>query len=409
MLFSDTFAELIKTDLSTGQVPALMGKPGIGKSSFVEALAADLGTQCWTLPCNQLADKSDLTGARLVPTPDGTSYYQVFYPHQVVAEAIEYARENPAEEPILFFDEVNRAPADVTSAVLTMITLRRLGREHLPNNLRIVIAGNDQGNITTLDDASLSRFVVYRVEPSALTLIELIGDELHPAIKSVLSTNPKAIFQTYLSCADQGADEDEDADDAANLFADETETLHQITTPRTIVGINKWLTATPADRLQGLSITPSETFDEITVLEEVVRAYVGETGFATLLVNELLRTMSAAPAAQAGPQLAQPAAFDRIVKAGTVDDLKTIVEGLDQDEAQTNLVYALHSPRASVHHVKALAKVTSTMSSANSRTLLNLAVVAGLARSNLAAFLDLKPTEMGPGLVTVQTLLQSIN
>ena len=99
MKFNDTFTEIVKQDLEQGLTPALMGEPGIGKSSFVEALSYTMGTQTFTLPCNQLADKADLTGARLVPTADGKSYTQVFYPHHVIQDAIEYSRDNPREWP----------------------------------------------------------------------------------------------------------------------------------------------------------------------------------------------------------------------------------------------------------------------------------------------------------------------
>ena len=143
-----------------------MGEPGIGKSSFTEALAEAMDTKCFVLPVNQLADKADLTGARLVPyeQADGTtSYKQVFFPHQVIMDAIDYAVANPREWPILFLDEINRTTPDVTSASLSMPTMRAIGSIKLPSNLRLMIAGNDKGNVTTLDEASLSRFAIYHV------------------------------------------------------------------------------------------------------------------------------------------------------------------------------------------------------------------------------------------------------
>jgi len=81
MKFNNTLLEAVQYDLQVGVVPALMGEPGIGKSSFVAALAHKMSTRSFTLACNQLADKADLTGARLVPytQSDGTeSYTQVF-------------------------------------------------------------------------------------------------------------------------------------------------------------------------------------------------------------------------------------------------------------------------------------------------------------------------------------------
>lgn len=153
MKFNDTLTTLISQALDVGATPALMGEVGIGKSSFVEDLARSMNTRAFVLPCNQLADKADLTGARLVPyeLSDGsTSYKQVFYPHQVIQDAIDYAIENPREYPILFLDEINRTTADVTSGVLTLVTLRRMGHVDLPANVRIMVAGNDRGNVTTL-------------------------------------------------------------------------------------------------------------------------------------------------------------------------------------------------------------------------------------------------------------------
>lgn len=174
MKFNETLSEIVKQDLEMGIVPALMGEPGIGKSSFVDGLAYSMGTRAFVLPCNQLADKADLTGARLVPTADGKSYTQVFYPHHVIQEAIDYALTNPREWPILFLDEINRTTSDVTSGALTLVTLRRMGHIELPENVRLIVAGNDKGNVTTLDEASLSRFAIFHVEPDATTLMSVL-------------------------------------------------------------------------------------------------------------------------------------------------------------------------------------------------------------------------------------------
>lgn len=111
MKFDETLAQCVMKNLKTGSIPMLLGEPGIGKSSWVQALADRMRTKCFVLPCNQLADKADLTGARLVPHTDNngnTTYSQVFYPHQVIHEAIEYAETHPRETPILFMDELNR-------------------------------------------------------------------------------------------------------------------------------------------------------------------------------------------------------------------------------------------------------------------------------------------------------------
>lgn len=59
--FNDTLKTLVMHDLANNQIPMLLGEPGIGKSSWVEDLAKEMKTKSFTLACNQLADKSDLT------------------------------------------------------------------------------------------------------------------------------------------------------------------------------------------------------------------------------------------------------------------------------------------------------------------------------------------------------------
>lgn len=180
MLFNEMLVTTTVKLLDANRVPALMGEPGIGKSSFVEDVARRTNTRCFTLPCNLLADKADLTGARLVLDEKTGVWSQKFFPHSVISQAIEYAKGNPNEQPILFLDEINRTTSDVTSGTLTLVTLRRISDEDLPKNLRIIVAGNDKGNVTALDDASVSRFAIINVAPDASTLIEVLDKNLHP-------------------------------------------------------------------------------------------------------------------------------------------------------------------------------------------------------------------------------------
>ena len=197
MKFDNVLMTCVRKDLEKNLIPMLLGEPGIGKSSWLMALADMMHTKCFVLACNQLADKADLTGARLVPVTDEDgnvkSYKQEFYPHAVIHDAIEYANEHPHETPILFMDELNRTTPDVTSEALSIPTLRAIGSVHLPNNLRVVIAGNDKGNVTSLDEASISRFVLYRTQPDVETFIS-VNPELNPFVRNVLNAHPECIF-----------------------------------------------------------------------------------------------------------------------------------------------------------------------------------------------------------------------
>ena len=125
MKFDKTLLNIVIKNIQNDIIPMLLGEPGIGKSSWTMNLEELLHTKVFTLACNQLADKADVTGARLVPvnrivknkdvsTSEITDYEQHFYPHVVICEAINYALENPNETPILFLDELNRTTPDVT-------------------------------------------------------------------------------------------------------------------------------------------------------------------------------------------------------------------------------------------------------------------------------------------------------
>ena len=67
MKFNNTLMDCVRADVTESLIPMLLGEPGIGKSAWVEDLANRMHTKCFTLACNQLAEKADLTGARLVP------------------------------------------------------------------------------------------------------------------------------------------------------------------------------------------------------------------------------------------------------------------------------------------------------------------------------------------------------
>jgi MoxR-like ATPase len=391
MKFNDTLTEIVRLDLEIGSVPALMGEPGIGKSSFVEGLALAMDTKAFVLPCNQLADKADLTGARLVPTDDGKSYQQVFYPHSVVQQAIEYARANPREWPILFFDEINRTTPDVTSAVLTVITLRQLGKENLPENLRIVVAGNDKGNVVALDDASISRFSIYHVEPDAQTLIGLLGAELNPYVKAVLMRFPTLVFQKSAPTAIlvDGTDDDDDDSSTANYadLLDAGEEMLQLTTPRTIHSMSRWLNVVTATKLQEYLQTQMITEGrETTMLNEVIEAHIGNTEFATHLVAEIAVGLNAGTSTQAAAMtVPKPNCFASLKRAQTVTDLEDLIESLNDHEKSGSLVYALYERVDNKIIIEQLAQQTTVIESDHNRRLVQLAAQSMLHDPNVTA------------------------
>jgi len=385
MKFNDTFTEIVRTDLEVGTTVALMGEPGIGKSSFVEDLAKSMDTRAFVLACNQLADKADLTGGRLVPYKDAKgedSYKQVFYPHEVIMSAIEYALANPREWPILFLDEFNRSTSDVTSAALSLPTLRRIGSIELPDNLRIMVAGNNKGNVTMLDDASLSRFSIYNVEPDAQTLLALLGAALHPAVRSVLTRFPHLVFErgAPLAILVDGKDDDDDTVTATySDLLDSGEEMLQLTTPRTIESMSRWLNKVePAKLLEYLQTQVTSGGRDTTMLNEIVEAKIGNTEFATQLVAEVAQSINTGSAQQAQSLTApKPNCFGDLKRATSVDDLESVISNLTEHEKSGSLLYALYERSDNKIIIEQLAQQTPSLEGDHTRLLVQLAA-AGL-------------------------------
>lgn len=362
MLFNEMLVDTTIDLLEAGRVPALMGEPGIGKSSFVEDVARRTNTRCFTLPCNLLADKADLTGARLVLDEKTGIWSQKFFPHDTISQAISYAKNNPNEQPILFLDEINRTTSDVTSGTLTLVTLRRIGNEDLPKNLRIIVAGNDKGNVTALDDASISRFAIINVAPDASTLIEILGDNLHPWVKKVLEKHPETVFvkNTNEQIAVDGQD-DEDDDATVSVFDlfDGTEEIRPFATPRTIDGVSRYLNVLSFDKIVSLMATPSVTRDgrNISYLQEVIEGLTGNTSFTTLLMGIISDELSkGSTGTQNAQRVVKPRIYDKLKEASktSIDAINRVIATMTDNDASGCFVFAMYEREDNTTIIQAL-------------------------------------------------------
>ena len=411
MKFDNDLKEKVKQGMADNSVPMLCGEVGIGKSSWVEWLAKDMGTRCFTLSVNHLADKADLTGARLMPynkeitRPDGTKevvqdYRQCFFPHAVISAAIEYAQAHPDETPILFLDEINRTTADVTSECLSLSTMRSIGTDKLPDNLRIVVAGNDQGNITALDSASITRFVLLHVEPDVQTFFEHNPD-LNPFIKNVLNMHPETIFCKKVAVAKTAStgnnNDDEDDEMSLEEILDSGEEMSQLTTPRTITALSRWMNrAGNAAMLNDLR-SISTTFDgrqNVSRLQEMVEAYVGQTAFSIYLMEELVKNLMSASTAQANaPIIVKPASYDGMKACPDITALEGYIQNMkanhQEEELANCLVYALYEKEDNARLLSAISESIQGMTGNSAKTLMSLVVANQLDRDNVDALLSL--------------------
>ena len=362
MLFNEMLVDTTIDLLEAGRVPALMGEPGIGKSSFVEDVARRTNTRCFTLPCNLLADKADLTGARLVLDEKTGIWSQKFFPHDTISQAISYAKNNPNEQPILFLDEINRTTSDVTSGTLTLVTLRRIGNEDLPKNLRIIVAGNDKGNVTALDDASISRFAIINVAPDASTLIEILGDNLHPWVNKVLEKHPETVFvkNTNEQIAVDGQDaEDDDATVSVFDLFDGTEEIRPFATPRTIDGVSRYLNILSFDKIVSLMATPSVTRDgrNISYLQEVIEGLTGNTSFTTLLMGIISDELSkGSTGTQNAQRVVKPRIYDKLKEASktSIDAINQVIATMTDNDASGCFVFAMYEREDNTAIIQAL-------------------------------------------------------
>lgn len=388
MKFNQILTDTVRTTIETGSIPMLLGEPGIGKSSWLIDLARQMGTKAFVLACNQLADKADLTGARLVPDGNG-GYSQVFYPHQVINDAIQYANENPRETPLLFMDEINRTTPDVTSAALSIPTLRSIGSIKLPDNLRVVIAGNDKGNVTTLDEASISRFVLFRTEPDTHTFLNL-DPELNIWVKNVLQAHPETIFGKTKAIETKT---DEDGEDLyIDDYLDDGEEMQQITTPRTIDGVSRFLNASDHDYLLSLMTETRTTADgEISVLQDIIEGYVGKTNFSAYLLVEVMNGISNNQNHQANiMQVVKPNCYDEIKTQSSIDELNAFVQTLTDKERAESLVYALYEKQDNTPFIQALSQNITNFADGSLKVLMQLSATDKLDKENVQTFLQTK-------------------
>lgn len=388
MKFDQTLTQLV-LDLIEDEksIPMLLGEVGIGKSSFFEALGKELNTQVFSLSCNQLADKADLTGARLVPTDDN-KYKQVFFPHETIMNAIKYAEENPRETPLLFLDEINRTTPDVTSALLSIPTARKIGSVELPSNLRVAVAGNDKGNITSLDEASISRFMLIHIEPDSNTFINL-DEDLNIYVKNVLQKYPDTIFCKTVVDIEKDEENDEDQDFIEDIFDADNE-MKQLTTPRTIASLSRYLNKKSNDDLKAMLV--SITNNDTTLLQEIIEGFVGYTKFTQKLLEEIINGINTNQTNTAQRAKAvKPNCYDELKSKASIQELQDfIINSMTEKERSESLVYALYEKEDNKVYIEELAKQIENIDNNALKTLTDLAMYHELDQQNVDDFTSTK-------------------
>ena len=133
------------------------GAPGIGKSELVEQIvnSGELGTATIIDMRLALLEPTDLRGYPFRNPETNTMEWSP--PTDLPSK--EYAEQ--FDTVVLFLDELNSAPPSVQAAAYQLVLNRKVGQYELPDNVRIVAAGNretDRGFTFRMPSPLANRF-----------------------------------------------------------------------------------------------------------------------------------------------------------------------------------------------------------------------------------------------------------
>lgn len=118
----------------------IWGPPGVGKSDMVNQVAAEYDNSAVIDLRMALMDPTDIKGVPYYSAGDNTMKWA---PPSELPSA-EFAKEYDIV--FLFLDELNSAPPAVQAAAYQLVLNRRVGSYRLPDNVRILAAGNRMGD-----------------------------------------------------------------------------------------------------------------------------------------------------------------------------------------------------------------------------------------------------------------------
>jgi hypothetical protein len=168
----------------------LHGRPGIGKTEIVQALADRAGAQLFDLRLTTI-EPQDLRG---LPYYDHDTRRTVWYRPEDLPD-------DPARPAILFLDELTAAAPALQPTVYGLLQERRVGRHVLPASTFIVAAGNavEDGAIAYDMGTALSDRLIHlniRAEAQDWLARYAIPQGLDPAVITFIRTRPDLLETT---------------------------------------------------------------------------------------------------------------------------------------------------------------------------------------------------------------------
>lgn len=149
MLSFQELVTAIPVVLRAGNVPAIVGEAGIGKSALVEQIADQQHAKLFTTVVS-LSEKGDLaipvppmTDAAFVKTSQYGELADVKYGYtHTLIEIIQWAETHPQQPIIWFLDEFNRGTQAVQSELMNLVLQRRINSLQLPDQVHMILAEN---------------------------------------------------------------------------------------------------------------------------------------------------------------------------------------------------------------------------------------------------------------------------
>lgn len=152
--------KVVKNSINTGTCAMLWGPPGVGKSSLIHQIAAELGFSVLDLRLAQL-EPTDLRGVPMPNRDTGRAEWFLpgFWPvrseEETTRKVTTMAKGKkvtknvkvpagccPDGPGIVFLDEIEKAPVSVKNASLQLVLDRMVGTYKLPDDWAIIGAGN---------------------------------------------------------------------------------------------------------------------------------------------------------------------------------------------------------------------------------------------------------------------------
>jgi len=208
----------------------LWGPPGIGKSEVVQEIADDLNGYVIDLRMAQM-EPTDIRGIPFFNKEIG----KMDWAPPVDLPDEEFASQYPLI--VLFLDEMNSAPPAVQAAGYQLILNRRVGKYKLPDNVRIVAAGNrdsDKGVTYRMPMPLANRFVHLEMRPDFASWQNwAVNKGIHKDVVGYLSFAKQDLYdfdsksssrafatpRSWVFVSDLLKDEDTDNDTLFNLVA----------------------------------------------------------------------------------------------------------------------------------------------------------------------------------------------